>query len=457
MLKENFNKNNFLDKEPAAQEKVDVSETSKSESSKIEELNNLKKQIQNRIDLLSAEIIKKGQNLLKQIFGNSNPTEIKRGEETLAPITQEIKQLSEETLEKVDLISAETKPELAHVDESADFDGPETLSSLEEKEQQLNKAELQAVARVAYNQIRQHANKLGIEIGDLSPEKISFLTEDSKAEAIYNTGSDSIKSKKKSVSDLIHEGLHFATATDNRAGSHLAGEKRLSKTGFHSYWDKKDINKPNTDILRSLNEAVTEKMAQEIFLSRGSQIEESTNRACWPIFMERKDVLNKQKQLELTDLEKSNKPSHENERESTDYNHDNFIEIEKKYDQKIPKNFGKEQKELFENNRAYPSEIRILNKILEKMAIVRSKKEGVPVYRVRVENKEWEELQKAYLKGNTLYLKNIEKAVGPGFLREFDDLDRRSIIDGLQTEEEFDNQVSALLKRLENTDLDDKI
>jgi hypothetical protein len=420
-MKENFNQDNHLDKELPAQENIEAPSISETEKFK-----KLKDGVYDKISHSSKKVIDKGRDLLKQILNVFNVQNKKEEEMALNKIEDEINQLSEETLNKVSLVSLENES------------GSDELLDLENREEELNTAELQEVAQIAYHEVKLHAKKLGIDIEDLPFENVAALSSESSATANYNTETDGIKSKKKSISVLIHEGLHFAAATDKRAGMNLAGERRLSKTGFHSYWDKEQIGKPDTDIFRSLNEAVTEKMAQEIFLNNKNSIIESMRMPLASIFWDKKDVINKQKQLELDNLEKNG-----NKKSSSTYEM-----IETKYSEKMPNNFGEEINEYMNNSVGYKSEIAIFDLILRKIALVKSKNEEIPLN--LAEQLEWQDMQRAYLKGDTLYLKNVGKIIGMDSLKEFNELDIREVGQGIKTIDDYQKQVQAIYDHIKS-------
>lgn len=411
MIKENINENNFSNKESVNQENVEASR-----DLSFEKFNNLKKEIRDKIIFGSGEVIKKGSDLLKHVLNIFGPDKMKEGQELIEPVNEEINNLSEETLVKIESISAESETK------------SEDLLSLKKREEELNLAELRKASEIACSHINWRANRLGVEIETPSSEDIAFLSKDAKYLGTYNTYDDSIKCKNKSIATLIHESLHFVSAIDERSGQKLAGEKRLSKSGFCSVWDTGDNS--YVDIFRALNEAVTEKMAQEIYSFRKDKIENDLSMPLVCIFWERKDVIKQQKEIELNSLNQEGKKS----------SVEDIRSINDKYKNKLERNFLDEQKEYLEDDFAYVQEISILDAILEKTSKYNSEKNGIPIQLAKMY--EWDDLQRAYLKGNTLYLKKIAQVVGLDILKEFSSLDRN------KTEEEFELQVQTILSHI---------
>ncbi len=411
MIKENINENNFSNKESVNQENVEASR-----DLSFEKFNNLKKEIRDKIIFGSGEVIKKGSDLLKHVLNIFGPDKMKEGQELIEPVNEEINNLSEETLVKIESISAESETK------------SEDLLSLKKREEELNLAELRKASEIACSHINWRANRLGVEIETPSSEDIAFSSKDAKYLGTYNTYDDSIKCKNKSIATLIHESLHFVSAIDERSGQKLAGEKRLSKSGFCSVWDTGDNS--YVDIFRALNEAVTEKMAQEIYSFRKDKIENDLSMPLVCIFWERKDVIKQQKEIELNSLNQEGKKS----------SVEDIRSINDKYKNKLERNFLDEQKEYLEDDFAYVQEISILDAILEKTSKYNSEKNGIPIQLAKMY--EWDDLQRAYLKGNTLYLKKIAQVVGLDILKEFSSLDRN------KTEEEFELQVQTILSHI---------
>lgn len=57
-------------------------------------------------------------------------------------------------------------------------------------------------------------------------------------------------------------------------------------------------------------------------------------------------------------------------------------------------------------------------------------------------------MQRAYLKGETIYLRRIEKIVGPNLLREFNDIDIRKVNNEEETRDDYQKKINDLIKRI---------
>jgi len=181
-------------------------------------------------------------------------------------------------------------------------------------------------------------------------------------------------------------------------------------------------------------------MAQQIFSSRKGNIKDDLGMRIANIFWEKNDIIQQQKQLELENLNKKNEQANVNE----------ISKINEKYDWKILNNFGEEQDEYLKESHSYSDEIKILDVILKKMAQhqLKEEEETTEADIMQAEREEWQDLQRAYLKGNTLYLKKMAKVIGLDVLKRFGSLDRRRVISGKQTQEEFNLEVQDIYNNI---------
>lgn len=324
--------------------------------------------------------------------------------------------------------------------------------AFETEKKELEIKELKALAGVCYRKIGERASRLGLEISGRPDEAISFKPEDDFNLGTYSTESDSIKVDKSSAKVIIHEELHFSGAVDKRSGRQNLGEKRLSKTGFHSLWAANEMAGEKRDNFRSLNEAVTEKMAQEIFAESQKDIVHELMAAA-PDLVERHDqAVEREKQWRLVNAEKNISSDYayaqEYDMDSQGLSLDEFASAEK---ERISRScetlkFANQAQEIVQEKKSYLKEVEILEAILDRLGQVRAGEDGLPLAEAR--QKEWDDMQRAYLKGETIYLRRLEKVIGPGILRQFNEIDIREAKTSEEAVEKYKEQVNALLKTI---------
>lgn len=324
--------------------------------------------------------------------------------------------------------------------------------SLEMEKKELELQELKALAGVCYRKIGERASRLGLEVSGRPDEAISFKPEDDFSLGVYSTESDAIKVNRNSAKVIIHEELHFSGAVDKRSGRQNLGEKRLSKTGFHSLWAANETEGEKRDNLRSLNEAVTEKMAQEIFEENQKDIIPELM-AVAPDLAERHDqVAEQEKQWRLANSEKNLKSdyaySQEYDMDSQGLSLDEFASAEK---DRIGRScealrFASQAQEIVQEKKSYVKEVEILEAILDRLGQARAGEDGLPFAEAR--QKEWDDMQRAYLKGETIYLRKLEKIIGPGILRQFNEIDVREAKVGEEEAEEYQKKVDGLIEKI---------
>ncbi|MFA6514301.1 MAG: hypothetical protein WCT50_03385 [Patescibacteria group bacterium] len=368
--------------------------------------------------------------------------------EKIVLITDSEKALQDKHKEYVDI----KKPWLdAEPSKSIDYE------SLMQEKEILKYRELKVLAAVSYKKIKDHAASLGVEISGLPEEKISY-TGDYLNSGVYNTDSDDIKVKSNSAKVIIHEELHFAGAVDNREGRKHMGENRLSKSGFGSVWKAKEGEAKNRDLLRSLNEAVTEKMAGEIFNNNKESIISDVIKADPEIAKLNDELVEKEKALALANLERYLPDKYKTFQENVfiqkfEMEKLSFEELAAEEKQKIESKFNSEMfdvrnQEMLREKNGYNNEIRVLDAILEKLSQARTGQENISLDEAR--NKEWQDMQRAYLRGETIYLRRIEKIVGPNVLREFSAIDLKKVKREEETAESYQKKINDLIGRINN-------
>lgn len=348
-------------------------------------------------------------------------------------------------------------PDAGDVDE-ADIELSNQLTKLPQEKEALKNRELKILATVSYQKIKDHATSLGMEIGDFPKDKIDFQPRNNFNLGVYDTSTDDIKVNFRSAKVIMHEELHFAGAIDNRSGRKNAGNNRLSKTGFHSYWKVRENKKKkgeNRDLFRSLNEAVTEKMAEEIFRKSKESIISDLIKIEPDIAESHDGLVEKERVLTLQNylkyLPDKYKAYTENIFLQDDENLMSFEDLVTEEKKRIESNFKLEtfevrSREMINDVNTYKNEIKILEAILKKLAKTRAESENIPFDEAM--DKEWQDMQRAYLKGETIYLRHIEKLVGPNILREFNEIDIRKVDRQEETVEDYRNKVNNLIKRI---------
>ncbi len=318
---------------------------------------------------------------------------------------------------------------------------------------ELQKKELQETGEIAYDFIREHCKALGIEVGSLSKDVIDWDIANGGAKAHYSYIYNHIMTKSSSLHVLIHEELHYAASAKNsEAGKNAAQqgvtlEKRISKSGFVSTWGESEASSHSN--FRSLNEAVTEKMAREILGKNKDRFEEEYKKKFPESVDQKKKFLKKYYDNQKSEWDAGSKDMYEWVAEPGET-------YEQFYDSKIKefdKNFEAEQSKipfnpevLVDVEKVYQNEINIFDSMLEKLARHRATEENISLE--EAQTKEWSELQQAYLKGTTIALRRIDSVIGTGTLREFDEIDYKKVRANTMTRDEYQKKVDDFLVKL---------
>ncbi len=328
--------------------------------------------------------------------------------------------------------------------------------TLRQEKESLKLRELKTLAAVAYSKIRDHAASLGVEISGAPEDIITFKGRDSKNLGVYSTDSDDIKVESNSAKVIIHEELHFVGAVDNRSGEKNLGNNRISKTGFKSVWKSPEAEGKDKDLLRSLNEAVTEKMAREIFKQNKESIIDDVIKADPDIAQLNDKLAEQEKTLALADTERYLPDKYRAYTENVfiqeyDMERQSFEDLAAEEKNKIESKFQADlfnarSQSILKESDSYNSEIRVLDAMLDKLSQVRARQNDISLEVAR--NEEWRDMQKAYLKGETIYLRRIEKIVGPNFLREFNEVDVRKVKSEEESQEDYQKKINNLIERI---------
>lgn len=258
---------------------------------------------------------------------------------------------------------------------------------LRQEKESLRLRELKTLAAVSYTKIKNHAESLGVEIDSTPEDRISFKDKGSHSLGTYNTDLDDIKVDSNSVKVIIHEELHFAGAVDNRSAKKNLGENRISKTGFKSVWKSREAEGPDKDLLRSLNEAVTEKMAREIFQKNKKAIIADVIKADPEIAQLNDKLAEQEKTLALSDVERYLPDKYKAYQENVfikEYAMDSqsFEELNAEEQQKIESKFKAElfesrSQEMLKETESYSSEITVLDAMLDRLSQARAGQENI--------------------------------------------------------------------------------
>lgn len=336
--------------------------------------------------------------------------------------------------------------------------------TMELKRASLELRQLREVNHIANDFMREYLEPLKINIPKINDKNINWNDIWGGPLASHSYENNSVRFSKFSKIEgayslhvIIHEQLHYLASAKNSDMGKKALEgstapvERISKTGFNSNWEE-DNKRSN---LRALNEAVTEKMAYEIYnASKKKLIEEYENKYGHTILL-KQELDKEQMESELTKWKDEAPVAYEWEYEysmNTDKEtFENFYtkkekSIKEKYEAIRERDLDKVFTEDIESG--YKQERQILDRLLIKLAEARSKENNIDLKEAH--KKEWEDLQKAYLSGNTFYLRKIDKIVGEGTLRRFNDIDRKKIQSGEETQEQFNDKVKTFLSTLEN-------
>jgi hypothetical protein len=316
--------------------------------------------------------------------------------------------------------------------------------------------QLLELGALAEDFIREYAQSLGVD-SPLTKRPIDVKWGADSEEALgtydYTTNRTGIENTYpgRNFAVLLHEGLHHVASFKNSHAGESAQEKniepkrRVTKTGFASYWKTEAKEKTTfTGNLKNLNEAVTEKIAQELFTKTKDSLASIYATRYRNTLNRRNTFLEKTKQHVLRESPRLSAKIH-----SLIIDPDQSLEeYQKEWEKEIETRYKKEQSVPFnlsyiaESQKAYLPEIGVLEAILFTLAKKRSKENTISLedaYGI-----EWKDLQRAYFEGNTLFLRRIDTILGEGTLRAFDSIKRPS---GKDTEKY--NQFLIDMKTLE--------
>ncbi len=284
--------------------------------------------------------------------------------------------------------------------------------------------QLEDTASVTHEYIQNHAKELGVSLS-FFPPRGAAVGETYGNRAVYSPDENKILFSKDSEihpPHIIHEQLHYSSSVKNyrrpfgsiRGGSpqidpQAFGDKRDYKTGFNSYWNKPEDESSHNFF--ALNEAVTEKMAREIYQNNRAKIKND---------------------IQTRFPERSSQKS----------------ELATRMGRELPKNRMDRGLET-EPEKVYEKEIEILDAILEAVARKRVANDNAEFNEALSE--EWQNLQRAYFDGNVLYLRRFEKMIGPNLLRKLNDIDPiAEYRDNPEETEKYQEQTRSILAYIKN-------
>ncbi len=333
---------------------------------------------------------------------------------------------------------------------------PEAVPMWKQRKE-LEKQELQEVGEIAYDFIREHCKALGVDVGAFSKDAIDWDEVNGNSKAHYSYKFNHIMTKSSSLHVLIHEEMHYAASAKNSEAGKIAAEegtapeKRWSKTGFVSTWGKSEENAYSN--FRSLNEAVTEKMAREILGKNKDRFEEEYKKRNFKSIEQKKKFAQDYYDQQKAEWDANSKDMYAlyewaNDGETyEDFYNSKLADFEKSFENtndKIPFN----PDVLKDVEKVYENEINIFDAMLDKLARHRATTEQIS--ESEAYTKEWTELQQAYLQGNTMALRRIDQVLGPGTLREFNEIDLKLAKTNDTAYEEYHKKIDALMAKLKS-------
>ncbi|MFA5211088.1 MAG: hypothetical protein WC414_01115 [Patescibacteria group bacterium] len=339
------------------------------------------------------------------------------------------------------------KKELAYLSE---FDEmfQEKMEELAQKEKEYSLQELRAVTFLANKYIKEHNEQLGVNSYDFPIENIMWMNNDNKNKNLfssqtvgnYNDFEQKIEIKRFAdvprLEIIIHELIHFQSSAKNQ--KNVADfSKRISRIGFNSFWlfPHREGEGKIKNVLSGLDEAITEKISDEIYQQKKDFLLSDLQKDYSEIEKISDEISMQIKNLRLAKINLMNKVGEkvwlEYVKEDQDVLNDyhkfgGFEGVKKYYYEYTVKDFSENKNNFVGNSylgdkkdkTSYFEEIKVLDFILDKLAQNSLKNKNISFEEVKKE--EWQNLQKAFFAGNTLYLKKIESVLGRGFLREFD-------------------------------------
>jgi len=345
------------------------------------------------------------------------------------------------------------RPEDILIDGKSIFEQPKTPAQIE-------------IIKTSYRLVEDHLKKLNVENKPFDQKRIVFLPQKLVMnDGEYHDGDFFAvdESSEANLGTIVHELIHAQSAEwrnydEEEVEKFLKENNKSVKSGFHRHSNFKTIN-----------EGITEKIAREIVNNNPDEYDKLK-----PLFegrmeqalaeRERKfrdEILpNKIKQREqeiAEDKERFEKLKQELTKEITEIDQEIFeakTEREKELLTKIKENYERRLKEdPLEIGKIFDP-VEHAHKVQElkiqgieddynftphgmtsydfNIEIINSLVEGIAKYNLRTSNNEseldnekekvWQDLQKAYFAGNTMYLRKIDETFGKGFLRHIDKL-----------------------------------
>lgn len=325
--------------------------------------------------------------------------------------------------------------------------------TFDERSYRLDCEKIKETCVLAYQYIQRHLEQLGIQITktDFSPDLVSLKRFRSKGEPCgkYISGKNRISFYgPTNLHIILHEELHFVASDKNRGGYMNFEGKRLQRSGFHSVWQPPEKWKKPRDILRGLNEAITDKIASELqHDNQATFVQDFTNQ--FPDTVQSIiSLATEQREADLKRVEATHRARYKAaseyfmekgmEKKLKNLIRDSIVEektaIETRYQSVVQYPLGNDF--VSKEPKMYDKLKNILDAILKKMAEHTVKEQKITFDQAML--MEWMKLKKAYFEGNTLYLRRINKIVGRDTLASFNKINNASLdedgserIDGL--------------------------
>ena len=325
--------------------------------------------------------------------------------------------------------------------------------SLKERRESFRHQELQEVAQCAYEFIKDRATELGISVAELPMGSVLFSKERGDFLGWYSHEKNNVnfgENKNPSLTDVIHEELHFAASLKDLSSAKNENPDRVVyKSGFASSWKNTKEDEQVSKNLESFNEAVTDKLAQELSAKNRSKLSSVYTSRFHEAVLERNNLAEEERRENLSGEEGEAADMYDlliDESSSLDeFKNERNQVIENQYREKIDNPFGKTYLRE-DGRRTYSDEVELLDTIIDSLAKKQVQEKKIAIEEARLE--EWQYIQKAYFEGNTMALGRIDQLLGPGILQKFNEINRREVIGERDKKQEFKDKISALKEKI---------
>ncbi len=331
----------------------------------------------------------------------------------------------------------------------------------------------QEIAAIGYFLLRQRADDLGVVINDFSLATVATFEEYQdhfredfreeggyleNAKAVYDPLLNKIASSRgtdASLTKSTHEMAHLISDKVNDPAVQDEKKNHIYRSGFdlkYTETDEAGLKKLNRSYFIGFNEGITEKIAhelcgdmtqeklgalyREIFPKKAKQNMEKERQEyeAWLLKILPAEQESQRKELEMftpfiatiTDekekatLTKTHVGRMQSFQRMRDYRKKELEKMEI-----LP--FAGENDPLEDKDQiGYSDMVELLTPMLDGIAKKITTEKGMPLEKAKIEA--WNDMQKAYIKGDTAYLNVLEITFGKGFLKKLANLDYKQIV-----------------------------